>query len=526
MKEVKNTDNFIKGALLLTLGGIISKVLGAIYRIPLTNLLGTFAMGLYQLVFPLYGLLITAGIGFSIAVSKAVAKERQLNKCVQCTKILRCAFFLLGGIGLVLSIALYLFADTVAQIQGNPLIADAYKILSPSVFLVCISGALRGYFQGQMKMSPSVMSQVAEQIAKLIFGLIFAYRALPDEVGAVNGAIFAVTLSEALSLLVFWLYYIAEKRKNLFFPPLVETPTKDIIKQLAKTALPVTFGGILAPLSQLIDSSLTLKLLPMDATRMYGIWSGPVHSLFAMPLMLSVGIFSAILPDVSGNVAVGNLQEVNKKINLAFKFNTVIVLPCVIGFLFFSPQIIKLLYSSLPAEDVYLSAKLLSMVAVGALFTCYAGTFSSVLQGIGKEYFSLLFTAVGIVIKTIINVIFLPNAKVGVFAIAFSTILCYVVSVTLSALYLRKKIQIKFDWWNTLAKPTFAGVFLAIPLFLSNLLASDFVSTKIGTIVMIAFSGMIYLGAIMALKVFDGLFPTLKNKLYRGKKYAKPINTD
>ena len=84
METVKNTDNFLKGALLLTFGGIISKVLGAIYRIPLTNLLGTYAMGLYQLVFPLYGLLITAGLGFSIAVSRAVARERQLNQCVQC----------------------------------------------------------------------------------------------------------------------------------------------------------------------------------------------------------------------------------------------------------------------------------------------------------------------------------------------------------------------------------------------------------------------------------------------------------
>ncbi|MBR5250948.1 MAG: polysaccharide biosynthesis protein, partial [Clostridia bacterium] len=404
MEKVKNSNTFIKGALLLTFGGIITKVLGAIYRIPLTNLLGTYAMGLYQLVFPLYGLLITVGIGFSIAVSKAVAKERQVNQCVSCKKILRCAFILLGGIGLFLSFLLYLFAPKIAIIQGNPLIANAYKILAPSIFLVCLSGALRGYFQGQLKMSPTVMSQIAEQVVKLVLGLIFAYNALPNQIKAVNGAILAVTISEALSLLVFYLYYLKEKRQNLYCYPLKDLSNKKIYRQLIKTAIPVTFGGVLAPLSQLIDSSLMLKLLTGDATRLYGIWSGPVHSLFAMPVMLSIGISATILPDVSGNVAVGNLTEVRQKVNLAIKLNTIIVLPCVLGFLFFSPQIISLLYSSLPIQDLLLSARLLSVVAIGSLFMTYTGTLSSVLQGVCKEYVSLLFSAIAIVIKTLINV--------------------------------------------------------------------------------------------------------------------------
>lgn len=516
----------------MTLGGIISKILGAVYRIPLTNLLGTFAMGLYQLVFPLYGLLVMAGMGFSVAVSKAVAKERQLNQCAQCKEILSCALLLSGAVGLVLSAILYLFAYPIAHLQGNALIGEAYRILAPSVLVVCLSGALRGYFQGQMKMFPSAVSQIAEQLFKLVLGLIFAYRALPDEIQAVNGAILAVTLSEIVALAVFVLYYFVERapRVELGQNPLYcktsngNLTPKRITSQLLKTALPVLFGGILAPLSQLIDSSLMLKFLSGDATRLYGVWSGPVHSLFTMPVMLSIGISSAILPSVSGKVAIGNMQEVDKKINLALKLNTVIVLPCVIGFIFFSVPIIKLLYGSLSMEDILLSAKLLSVVGVGSLFMCYAGTLSSVLQGVGKEYYSLLFTALAMVAKTAINVIFLPSDKVGVFAIAFSTILCYFVSVALSVGFLQRKIGIKFDFWSVFGKPLIAGTFLAIPLFLSNLLAKNFIDSRIGSLAVIGISGVIYIMAVVGLKIFDGLLHALKLKLHnRGKNKCKTL---
>ena len=528
MEKTKNDNTFLKSALLLTFGGIIAKILGAVYRIPLTNLLGTFAMGLYQLVFPLYGLLITVSLGFSVAVSKAVARERQLNSCVSCKRILRCALWCLGGLGAILSLVLLIFAEKIAILQGNALVADAYKILSPAVFLVSLTGALKGYFQGQMKMRPTALSQIAEQLAKLILGLVFASNALPDELKAVNGAIFAITLSEGISLLVFIFYYFSEQKKTVYSCCQLTTNTdKQIYLQLFKTALPITLSGILAPLSQLIDSSLMLKLLSTDATRLYGIWSGPVHSLFAMPIMLSAGISSAILPDVSGNVAVGDKESVSKKVNLAFKLGNVIVMPCVVGFLFVSPQIIRLLYSALPVEDIYLSGRLLSLVAVASLLVCYAGTFGAVLQGAGKEYVSLGILAISIVVKTLINLILLPNQKVGVFAIAFSTILCYFVSVALNLLYLNKNLGIKIDLWGTFTKPLVACVFLAVPLFLANWLAHDFLNTKVGTVVVIAFAGIIYCIATVVLKVFDGLLPALKTKLkYRGKKYANSITSD
>lgn len=502
---------------------MIAKILGAVYRIPLTNLLGSYAIGLYQLVFPLYTLLITVSMGFCVAVSRTIARERRLNGCADCGKILRCALIALGGIGTVLSVLLFVLAKPIATIQGNANVADGYRILSPAVLFVCLSGALRGYFQGQMDMRPTAVSQVVEQVVKLVLGLTFAGLFLPDELRAVNGAILAVTLSECISLAVFVVYFVGGKKGEKRIVPLAAGTTTDkkIYATLFKAALPVTCAGVLAPLSQLVDSALILKFLTNDATRLYGIWSGAVHSLFVMPATLSAGISAAILPDVSGDIVVGNIEGANKKVNTAFKLNNVIVLPCVTGFLFLSAPIVRLLYGGLPQEDLYVAAWLLSAVSAGTLLLCYAGTFNSVMQGAGKEYVSLVFVASSIVVRTVTNAILLQNKKVGIFAIAFSTILCYLVSVVLSLTYLRKKVGIKLDLWGTFTKPLAACLAMVAVIMLVRTFAGELLNGTVGTIVVIGFCAAVYCVAVVALGIFDGLLPALAKKLrYGGKKYA------
>ncbi len=522
MKTSKKNNTFLTGALILTAGGVIAKILGAVYRIPLTNLLGSYAIGLYQLVFPLYTLLITVSMGFCVAVSRTIARERRLNGCADCGKILRCALIALGGIGAVLSVLLFVLAKPIATIQGNANVADGYRILSPAVLFVCLSGALRGYFQGQMDMRPTAVSQVVEQVVKLVLGLTFAGLFLPDELRAVNGAILAVTLSEGISLAVFVVYFVVGKKGEKRIASLAGTTIdKKIYATLFKAALPVTCAGVLAPLSQLVDSALILKFLTNDATRLYGIWSGAVHSLFVMPATLSAGISAAILPDVSGDIVVGNIEGANKKVNTAFKLNNVIVLPCVTGFLFLSAPIVRLLYGGLPQDDLYVAAWLLSAVSAGTLLLCYAGTFNSVMQGAGKEYVSLVFVASSIVVRTVTNAILLQNKKVGIFAIAFSTILCYLVSVVLSLTYLRKKVGIKLDLWGTFTKPLAACLAMVAVIMLVRTFAGELLNGTVGTIVVIGFCAAVYCVAVVALGVFDGLLPALAKKLrYGGKKYA------
>ena len=192
MKENK----FIMGAFYIALGGFIAKAIGAIYRVPLTNVIGSYGMGLYQLVFPLYSLLLTvSGTGVPSALSKLIAEKISLNDRVNADGIFKTSLALMSVIGLFLSISLLAFAPLVARVQGDKNATLLYMLISPSVFLVSIMSVFRGYFQGRMNMKPTALSQIIEQIVKLLFGLFFAYYFMPNVLKATAGAVLSVRLA-------------------------------------------------------------------------------------------------------------------------------------------------------------------------------------------------------------------------------------------------------------------------------------------------------------------------------------------
>ena len=162
--NVQKQNGFLKSVFVLSVGGIVAKVLGAIYRIPLTNLVGSYGMGLYQLVFPLFSLLLTISTaGIPVAVSKLVAEKVALGKVDHAQKVFKTSLAMLALFGFFGSLVLFVFAEKISFLQGNVQAASAYKLIAPSVFFVCIISAYRGYFQGLMQMEPTALSQIVEQ---------------------------------------------------------------------------------------------------------------------------------------------------------------------------------------------------------------------------------------------------------------------------------------------------------------------------------------------------------------------------
>ena len=167
--------SFVKSVFILSLGGFIAKLLGAFYRIPLTNIIGSYGMGIYQLVFPLFSLLLTVSTaGIPVAVSKLVAEKAADGRFGQAKGVFFMALALLALLGLAGSAALYFLAGDIAVMQGNADAADAYRLIAPSVLLVCVISAYRGYFQGLMRMAPTALSQIVEQTVKMTVGLVAA----------------------------------------------------------------------------------------------------------------------------------------------------------------------------------------------------------------------------------------------------------------------------------------------------------------------------------------------------------------
>ena len=211
----KNQGGFLKSVFILSLGGFIAKLLGAFYRIPLTNIIGSYGMGIYQLVFPLFSLLLTISTaGIPVAVSKLVAEKAAVGQHKQAHKVFNTALVMLATFGLIGSALLFFLSNNIAALQGNGDAATAYKIIAPSVFLVCIISAYRGYFQGLMQMSPTAVSQIVEQVVKMTVGLVCAIKFMPDVIKSVNFAILGVTLSEVAATVLLFVMYLFQKRKK------------------------------------------------------------------------------------------------------------------------------------------------------------------------------------------------------------------------------------------------------------------------------------------------------------------------
>ena len=516
MKKGTRRNSFLLGAVVLSAGGFIAKILGAVYRIPLTNMLGSYGMGLYQLVFPMYSLVLTlSGVGFSMAVSKMVAARMEQEKTIEAKRVFTSALIILFILGVLNSLMLLLGGDLIAKIQGNANLGVLYRLISPSVLLVCLVSAFKGYFQGKMNMAPTALSQICEQVIKLAAGLYLAYLFMPDIEKAVGGAVFAITLSEGVALAVFAVIYFFDARKEKKALPLKKTAEqpsdyKSLMKELTSIALPLTLGGLIMPVSQLIDSALVLNLVKAgDATTLYGIWSGPVHSLLGLPVVLVGGVAAAVLPAISRAHVSENKPLMDANINSAIKLTNVIALPCVLGFACLSRQIVRLLYSSLPETDLRLAGSLLALSSASILFLALSGTCTSIMQGTGKIYYPLMFLGISCIVKIALNLILMPLEQINIYAFAISTTICYLLSAALGLRFITRRQNVKIDVMQTFFKPLACTLAMTVTLLLFSVFASDFVNTTLGTVTAILAGGTVYAAMIVLLKVFGSV-----NKVY------------
>lgn len=213
-------NNLLTSALVLSIGGLVAKILGALYRIPLTNIVGSYGMGLYQLVFPPYILFLTlAQAGVPVALSKLIAEKHQLGLENQGRKVFSMSFVFLLATGLASAVAMCLLANFIANAQGNGETATAFLVVAPALVFVPVTNVLKGYFQGNMNMTPCSVTTVVEQIVKLAVGLFCAVKFMPNVHKAVLGAVFAITVSEFCSMAIMSVVYLVHKKK----PPPAQT---------------------------------------------------------------------------------------------------------------------------------------------------------------------------------------------------------------------------------------------------------------------------------------------------------------
>ena len=295
-------ENFVKSAAILGIAGFMVKILGAVYRIPLTNLIGTEGIGYYQPAYNIYNLLLVISLsGFPTAIAKLVSEKRAMNNfegAYQVYKVSRWGLFL---IGLVSSIFVFLFAKQLVTLLGYPGAYYSMIALVPALFAVPLLSSYRGFFQGNQNMMPIALSQIIEQVFRVTIGYYLAYTFVNVGLAeAAAGATFGASIGGAAALVLIAAMFFAS-RKNIKRE--IEESTHNetessriIVNKLLYIAIPITIGASIAPLMGLVDSYFVSSRLAAigyseaQIADMFGELSGTAQTLINFPQVFSTEI--------------------------------------------------------------------------------------------------------------------------------------------------------------------------------------------------------------------------------------------
>ncbi len=437
--ERRKRSGFLKGAAWIAAGGFIAKIIGALYRIPLTNLIGGHGIGLYQLVYPVYCLLLTvSATGIPASIAKLTAER--LEKGESPRPLFRTSMRLFLLIGLGGSALMALLAPALSKAQGSQSVVGGYYALAPSVFLVSAISVYRGYFQGRNKMHPTALSEITEQAVKVGFGLFFAYLYRDNVEKAVVFLLLSVSISELVALLLMMILF----RRNPAAGEFKNDGGRVKAKSVLALSIPVTFSSILLPLSSLLDSLIVPKLLgayAADAVALFGLFSGGAVTIINLPVSVCYGIAAASVPAVATAVEKrkensnekGNL--VRKKIFFSLGITIAVSLPCAVGLYLFAEPAVKIIFRSLKGEELAILVRLVKLFSISALTLSCTQTLSACLTAQGKPKHSAFSMLIAVSIKTLAYAFLLRDPKIGIFGMAYATNLCYLVAFFLDLLY-------------------------------------------------------------------------------------------
>ena len=355
--------SFIKGAAILGIAGIIVKVLGAIFKIPLVSIIASTGMGYYSSAYPIYVMLLAiATSGFPIAISKMVAERRAKGNLKGANEIFYVILPLMVVIGIITSLGLFLSSDFLARnMLENPKAVYSLKALSLALFFVPIMSAYRGFFQGRNTMFPSAISQLMEQMGRVILGLTLALVMVKKgvEYGAA-GASFGATGGAFLGLLAMIWFYLREKKTLNAESQVEDCYEKEhsvrIVKELLIIAIPVIIGALVKPIMDFIDASMVIGLLmktgvgELEANSMLGQLSGMATTMVNLPSIMISAIAMSIVPIISYEYSRNNIESAERNVVLSIRMALLIGLPTGIGLMSLSEPIMNLLFPKEPVS--------------------------------------------------------------------------------------------------------------------------------------------------------------------------------
>lgn len=503
-------DGFIKGAMILTIAGIVVKLIGAVNRILLSRFLGGEGIGLYQMAYPIYTLAISvATAGLPVAISIMVAEKLANKDAKGANRVFHISFAVLAITGLLFSFLLYFSSHWLIEAgwvrDGRAYYALA--ALSPAIFVVTLLSCFRGYFQGYQDMMPTGVSQIFEQLFRVVAMLIFAVMLIPyglefAAAGATFGA-FPGALAGLLVLLWFFYKQRAIRARSLAEqdPTIEQEPFFAIIKRLIILAIPVSMANIMLPIVSIIDLVVVPLRLEVagftveEATTFFGYLTGMAVSLVNLPTILTASLAASLVPAISEAYTLKDTSRILARTQTSMLISNLITVPAFIGMCVLATPISIMLYATPNAGSS------IAIMSFGVFLLGVQQVTTGILQGMGHTALPMINLVISATVKVALSWWLTAIPWLGIQGAAWATNVDFGLSALLNLIFVYRYVHYTMDLVSLgkiyLAAGIMGAVAYGVHLFLAPLAGN---TIAVGAAILLAMlvyaAGLFLLGAV------------------------------
>ncbi len=512
---------YVKNTIILSLFLLVSKFIGALYKIPLSNILGTEGIGLYQMVFPVYSLfLVFITGGMPVFVAQKISSYRAKNDLLHINKIIKSSLIISLFFASVFCAILFIFSVPIARLQGNQSAYLGYITVAISILFSSITCVYRGYFQGLENMMPTAISGLIEQLVKLCIGLSFSYFLLQfGLIYAVSGAFLGVLVSEIASFIYVAFVYQIKKLKvnNKIYIKF------DDLKNLFKEFLPITLNNLILPLSSCLDTFIVVNLLSYSgidiktATSLFGIATGMISPLVNFPILLCGTLSVAVLPTLTYKIAKND--DIKEMVNGTYFFIWLLCLPCVFGVVGVARNIITIFFPAIEIQFINVSVFYLCILSFNIIWLSFIQISSSILNSFGQFKLPLFSQIIGVIVKFVLLVFLILFTKLNILALGIAINFSEAIICLIDLYFVRKLTPLKLKF-NTLIVPIFSCLIMFIGVFLINKYL--ILNAYLKIVIILLFAVFVYFLICFVFKIIS--IKQIKNLFNNNKNVNKKIN--
>ena len=477
MKKENNNGGIIVQAGILAAASIVVRIIGLLYRSPLTAVIGDEGNGYYGYAFNIYSIiLMVSSYSIPSAISKLMAQKLALGEYRNAQRVFYCTM------AYALTVGLFVWFG--AGLLVPPRSVPVLRVLAPTIFIFAILVVLRGYFQANQTMVQTSISQILEQIVNAAVSIGAAwffmhrlaagqdvheqavYGAMGSALGTGSGVMTALIFM-AVMYLVNRRYFMKRIRRDRTSR---DDPWTGIMRDTILVITPFILSGFILNLTTTVNQTIFSKIMigakgldEIDITTAYGIFSNKAVVITNIPISIATAVAAAIIPNISSAYARKDKEETRRRVIAAVRITNIIATPCALGLIALARPVTMVLFPQW--ESLGLASALLALLGVTVIFYSIATIMNAALQSIGRMQMPLVSAGIALVVQTLVLVVLLFATNMGVFALVLVSVLYSLMIFLLDSYFLQRYLKLDMDLYNVYARPLFAATIMGVAAY-------------------------------------------------------------